>query len=90
MFIRAVDAISGENIFSYGVEGIMPAPVTGDILMDAQFRQFRVIQRTYVVHEVKPTDKALNLAALKTINVEIQCEVCPVGQEQEYAERMAN
>lgn len=90
MYIKAVDAISGENIFSCGVEGVMPAPANGDILVDPQFRQFRVIQRAYVVHEVKPTDKVLDLKAPKTIDIEIQCAVCPVGQEQEYAERMTN
>lgn len=90
MFIKAVDAISGDDVFSCGVEGIMPTPSTGDILVDPQFRQFRVIQRAYVVHEVKPSGKVLDLTAPKTIEVEIQCAVCPVGQEQEYAERMSN
>lgn len=88
MFIKAVDAISGDNVFSCGVEGIMPAPSAGDIIVDPQLRQFRVIQRAYVVHEVKSAGTVLDLTAPTTIDIEIQCAVCPVGQEQEYAERM--
>lgn len=90
MLIKALDAISGDDVFSCGVDGVMPIPSAGDILVDPQFKQFRVLQRAYIVREVNPPGKVLDLTAPKTIDVEIQCAVCPVGQEQEYAERMTN
>lgn len=83
MLLKAVDGKSGEVIVQIGVESVMPSPNAGDIFVDLDAKQYRVLQRAYILHKAQPRDVILDGAT--HVDVELQLAVCPVGMEVEYA-----
>ena len=83
MLIKAVDGLSGKVVAQIGVEGIMPSPNVGDIFVDLDANQYRVLQRAYILQKEQPKDGILG-GPLR-VDVELQLAVCLVGKEDEYA-----
>lgn len=83
MLIKAVDGKSGKVVAQIGVDGIMPSPNTGDIFVDLDAHQYRVLQRAYILQKEPPKDGILG--GPTRVDVELQLAVCPVGMEAEYA-----
>ena len=83
MIIKAVDGKSGKVIAQIGVDGVMPSLNTGDIFVDLDAHQYRVLQRAYILQKEPP--KASILGGPTRVDVELQLAVCPVGMEAEYA-----
>ena len=83
MVIKAVDGKSGKVVAQIGVDGIMPSPNTGDIFVDLDTHQYRVLQRAYILQKEPP--RASILGGPTRVDVELQLAVCPVGMEAEYA-----
>ena len=83
MLIKAVDGKSGKVVAQIGVDGIMPSPNTGDIFVDLDDHQYRVLQRAYILQKEQPKDGILG--GPTCVDVELQLAVCPVGMEAEYA-----
>lgn len=84
MNINCVDAKNGKSIFNCGVEGVMPTPNAGDIVVTPDRQQFRVLQRAYIAKELKPDGKTVPIGT-HSLDFEIQCACCPVGEEADYA-----
>ena len=51
MLIKAVDGKSGKVVAQIGVDGIMPSPNAGDIFVDLDANQYRVLQRAYILQK---------------------------------------
>ena len=85
MLIKAVDAKSGEQVAMLGAEGILPAVNTGDILVDLDSKQYRVLQRAYIMVKQQPKDGILD--GRQTVDIELQLAVCPIEMEAEYAKQ---
>ena len=83
MVIKAVDGKSGKVVAQMGVEGVMPSPNTGDIFVDLDAHQYRVLQRAYILQKEPPKDGVLG--GPTRVDVELQLAVCPVGMEAAYA-----
>ena len=83
MLIKAVDGMSGKGVAQISVDGIMPSPNAGDIFVDLDDHQYRVLQRAYILQKESPRD--LILGGPMRVDVELQLAVCPVGKEAEYA-----
>lgn len=83
MVIKAVDGKSGKIVAQIGVEGVMPSPNAGDIFVDLDAKQYRVLQRAYILQKEPPRDGILG--GPMRVDVELQLAVCPVGMEAEYA-----
>lgn len=83
MVIKAVDGRSGKVVAQIGVDGVMPSPNTGDIFIDLDAHQYRVLQRAYILQKEPPRDGILG--GPTRVDVELQLAVCPVGMEAEYA-----
>lgn len=83
MLIKAVDGKSGKVVAQIGVDGIMPSPNAGDIFVDLDAKQYRVLQRAYILQKEPPRDGILG--GPMHVDVELQLAVCPVGMEAEYA-----
>ena len=83
MLIKAVDGKSGKVVAQIGVDGVMPSPNAGDIFVDLDDHQYRVLQRAYILHKEPPRDGILGSPT--RVDVELQLAVCPVGMEAEYA-----
>ena len=83
MLIKAVDGKSGKVVAQIGVDGIMPSPNAGDIFVDLDDHQYRVLQRAYILQKEPPKDGIFGGPA--RVDVELQLAVCPVGMEAEYA-----
>lgn len=83
MLIKAVDGKSGKVVAQIGVDGIMPSPNAGDIFVDLDAHQYRVLQRAYILQKETPRDGILG--GPTRVDVELQLAVCPVGMEAEYA-----
>lgn len=83
MVIKAVDGRSGKVVAQIGVDGIMPSPNTGDIFIDLDAHQYRVLQRAYILQKEPPKDGIFG--GPTCVDVELQLAVCPVGMEAEYA-----
>lgn len=83
MLIKAVDGKSGKVVAQIGVDGIMPSPNAGDIFVDLDAKQYRVLQRAYILQKEPPRDGILG--GQMHVDVELQLAVCPVGMEAEYA-----
>lgn len=83
MLIKAVDGKSGKVVAQIGVDGIMPSPNIGDIFVDLDDHQYRVLQRAYILQKEPPRDGILG--GPTRVDVELQLAVCPVGMEAEYA-----
>ena len=83
MIIKAVDGKSGKVVAQIGVDGVMPSPNAGDIFVDLDAHQYRVLQRAYIMQKEPPRDGILG--GPTRVAVELQLAVCPVGMEAEYA-----
>ena len=83
MIIKAVDGKSGKVVAQIGVDGIMPSPNTGDIFVDLDAHQYRVLQRAYILQKEPPKDGFFG--GPTRVDVEPQLALCPVGMEAEYA-----
>ena len=83
MLIKAVDGKSGKVVAQIGVDGVMPSPNAGDIFVDLDAHQYRVLQRAYILQKAPPKDGILG--GPTRVDVELQLAVCPVGMEAEYA-----
>ena len=83
MLIKAVDGKSGKVVAQIGVDGVMPSPNAGDIFVDLDAHQYRVLQRAYILQKEPPRDGILGGST--RVDVELQLAVCPVGMEAEYA-----
>ena len=83
MVIKAVDGRFGKVVAQIGVDGIMPSPNVGDIFVDLDANQYRVLQRAYILQKEPPRDGILG--GPMRVDVELQLAVCPVGMEAEYA-----
>ena len=83
MLIKAVDGKSGKVVAQIGVDGIMPSPNAGDIFVDLDDHQYRVLQRAYILQKEPPKDGIFG--GPMHVDVELQLAVCPVGMEAEYA-----
>ena len=83
MVIKAVDGRSGKVVAQIGVDGVMPSPNTGDIFVDLDANQYRVLQRAYILQKEPPKDGIFG--GPTRVDVELQLAVCPVGMEAEYA-----
>lgn len=83
MLIKAVDGKSGKVVAQIGVDGVMPSPNAGDIFVDLDTHQYRVLQRAYILQKEPPRDGILG--GPTRVDVELQLAVCPVGMEAEYA-----
>lgn len=83
MIIQAVDAKSGKRVASLGTDGLLPGVNTGDIFVDLDGAQYRVLQRAYIL--VKQPPKNGILGGQQAVDVELQLAVCPLGMEDEYA-----
>lgn len=83
MIIKAVDGKSGKVVAQIGVDGVMPSPNAGDIFVDLDDHQYRVLQRAYILQKEPPRDGILG--GPTRVDVELQLAVCPVGMEAEYA-----
>ena len=83
MIIKAVDGKSGKVVAQIGVDGVMPSPNAGDIFVDLDAHQYRVLQRAYILQKEPP--RASILGGPTRVDVELQLAVCPVGMEAEYA-----
>lgn len=89
MLFKAVDALSGEAVLEVGFEGVCPGPVSGDLLVTPDKKQYRVLQRAYIAHIVNRQDgKVLDFSAPKTLDFALQFACCPVGMESEYASKL--
>lgn len=84
MVIRAVDAHGGEMVAQIGNDGLLPSVNTGDIFVDLDGHQYRVLQRAYILVKQPPKDGILGGRPM--VDVELQLAVCPVGAEADYAE----
>ena len=83
MVIKAVDGKSGKVVAQIGVDGIMPSPNAGDIFVDLDAKQYRALQRAYILQKEPPRDGILG--GPMRVDVELQLAVCPGGMEAEYA-----
>ena len=83
MVIKAVDGRSGKVVAQISVDGIMPSPNTGDIFVDLDAHQYRVLQRAYILQKEPPKDGIFG--GPTRVDVELQLAVCPVGMEAAYA-----
>ena len=83
MLIKAVDGKSGKVVAQIGVDGIMPSPNAGDIFVDVDAHQYRVLQRAYILQKEHPRNGILG--GQTRVDVELQLAVCPVGMEATYA-----
>ena len=69
MLIKAVDGKSGTVVAQIGVDGIMPSPNAGDIFVDLDAHQYRVLQRAYILQKEPPRDGMLCVSML--VDVEL-------------------
>lgn len=83
MLIKAVDGKSGKVVAQISVDGIMPSPNAGDIFVDLDAHQYRVLQRAYILQKAPTRDGILGGST--RVDVELQLAVCLVGKEAEYA-----
>lgn len=84
MVIKAVDAKGGELVAQIGNDGLLPGINAGDIFVDLDGHQYRVLQRAYILVKQPPRDGILGGRPM--VDVELQLAVCPVGAEADYAE----
>ena len=82
MIIKAVDGKSGKVVAQIGVDGVMPSPNTGDIFVDLDAHQYRVLQRAYILQKEPP--RASILGGPTRVDVELQLAVCHLGTAPAY------
>lgn len=86
MLIRFLDIDTNAEVFSCGVAGVIAEPAVGDIMVDTDHKQYRVLQRAYIIHETQEPMEVVDLAAPKEVDVEIQCAVRAMSEVKPSAE----
>lgn len=90
MYVEFVDAINMDHVFSYtGNGGTVPVPVTGDVLVTTDQRQWRVLQRAILTKNLgKPNKDGSGDEQTQGIAVYLQCAVCPAEQASLYMSKL--
>lgn len=61
MILRAIEARTGTDIFSCGIDGAVPIPEVGDIFVLPDGMKLRVLQRAYITKIVSTKLELANL-----------------------------
>ena len=92
MLITVVDAISQEGLCSFGsLDGILPQPQAGDVLVLPDGQQYHVLQRAYICTKksvLQPGSIIPLNPGQQQIDFEIRCAVAPIGKASEYMQKL--